>query len=215
MLRYRKSEWTIGRSNQAYHIWYTLGEMLSAIEIVSRWYFFAYIGLDRIPKDPNDFSLAEPRDHARTTDRVLLFCFLHRLCPSELERPSSCCLYIRLRFFLAVHRGSFLQTSASRQWPCHLRIPREAWCSIRLLIFQWIAARVFLSSMCIRVQFAGSAVKCQHFHLDWNDLFLLQSIKNTLYYAVFTPSLKSLVYAVPFAVFFWKCPPFAPVFGDV
>lgn len=143
MLRYRKSEWTIGRSNQAYHIWYTLGEMLSAIEIVSRWYFFAYIGLDRIPKDPNDFSLAEPRDHARTTNRVLLFCFLHRLCPSELERPSSCCLYIRLRFFLAVHRGSFLQTSASRQWPCHLRIPREAWCSIRLLIFQWIAARVF------------------------------------------------------------------------
>ena len=39
--------------------------------------------------------------------------------------------------------------------------------------------------------------------------------KNTLYYTAFTPSLKSLVYAVPFAVFFWKCPPFAPVFGDV
>ena len=143
MLQYRQSEWTIGRSNQAYHIWYTLGEMLSAIEIVSRWYFFAYIDLDRIPKDLNDFSLAEPQAHARTTDRVLLFCFLHRLCLSELERPSNCCLYIRLRFFPAVHRGSSLRTSASRQWPCHLRIPCEAWCSIRLLIFQWIAARFF------------------------------------------------------------------------
>ena len=45
--------------------------------------------------------------------------------------------------------------------------------------------------------------------------FLLQRIKNTLYYAIFTPSFKSLVNAIPFAVFLWKCPPLAPIFGNI
>ena len=69
--------------------------------------------------------------------------------------------------------------------------------------------------MCVRVQFTRGAVQSQHFYFDRNNFFLLQRIKNTLYYAIFTPSFKSLVNAIPFAVFLWKCPPLAPIFGNI
>ena len=69
--------------------------------------------------------------------------------------------------------------------------------------------------MCVRVQFTRGTVQSQHLYFDRDNFFLLQCIKNTLYYAIFTPSFKSLVNAIPFAVFFWKCPPFAPVFGNI
>ena len=69
--------------------------------------------------------------------------------------------------------------------------------------------------MCVRVQFTRGTVQSQHFYFDRNNFFLLQRIKNTLYYAIFTPSFKSLVNAIPFAVFLWKCPPLAPIFGNI
>ena len=69
--------------------------------------------------------------------------------------------------------------------------------------------------MCVRVQFTRGTVQSQHLYFDRDNFFLLQCIKNTPYYAIFTPSFKSLVNAIPFAVFFWKCPPFAPVFGNI
>ena len=69
--------------------------------------------------------------------------------------------------------------------------------------------------MCVRVQFTRGTVQSQHLYFDRDNFFLLQCIKNTLYYAIFTPSFKSLVNAIPFAVFFWKCPPFAPVFSNI
>ena len=69
--------------------------------------------------------------------------------------------------------------------------------------------------MCVRVQFTRGTVQSQHLYFDRDNFFLLQCIKNTLYYAIFTPSFKSLVNAIPFAVFFWKRPPFAPVFGNI
>ena len=69
--------------------------------------------------------------------------------------------------------------------------------------------------MCVRVQFTRGTVQSQHFYFDRNNFFLLQRIKNTLYYAIFTPSFKSLVNAIPFAVFLRKCPPLAPIFGNI
>ena len=69
--------------------------------------------------------------------------------------------------------------------------------------------------MCVRAQFTRGTVQSQHFYFDRNNFFLLQRIKNTLYYAIFTPSFKSLVNAIPFAVFLWKCPPLAPIFGNI
>lgn len=39
----------------------------------------------------------------------------HRLYPSKLERPDIAHLYARWKFFLVVHRDSFLPTSAFRQ----------------------------------------------------------------------------------------------------
>lgn len=69
--------------------------------------------------------------------------------------------------------------------------------------------------MCVRVQFTRGTVQSQHFYFDRNNFFLLQRIKNTLYYAIFTPSFESLVNAIPFAVFLWKCPPLAPIFGNI
>ena len=41
--------------------------------------------------------------------------------------------------------------------------------------------------MCVRVQFTRGTVQSQHFYFDRNNFFLLQRIKNTLYYAIFTP----------------------------
>ena len=69
--------------------------------------------------------------------------------------------------------------------------------------------------MCVRVQFTRGTVQSQYFYFDRNNFFLLQRIKNTLYYAIFTPSFESLVNAIPFAVFLWKCPPLAPIFGNI
>ena len=45
--------------------------------------------------------------------------------------------------------------------------------------------------------------------------FLLQNCKNSLYYTVIYPTIKTLVDAIPIAVFFWKSPPFTPVFGYI
>lgn len=62
-----------------------------------------------------DFSSVELLDRVRMIGKVPWFYPPHRLYPSKLERPDIAHLYARWKFFLGVHRDSFLPTSAFRQ----------------------------------------------------------------------------------------------------
>ena len=106
-------------------------------------YSFAYIVHGHIPMDLCGFSLVGQSVYVRKIGRVLLFYHPHRLYPLNTEFPNSYLLCFQLRFFLVGRRDSFHRISAFQQWPCHLRIPREAWYSIHPLISRYIVVHVF------------------------------------------------------------------------